>query len=403
MNNVSQRPLLVFQGEYGISEKGILYTTAPTICKIVTVFDPESKKAFLAHVDEYTSIPDTVQKVTELFDTTKPLLVRLMGGCVCDQFSIKNKKEFSAIFEILGLSFETIPLKGFANRPQILLNGNNGQLDFLEDANKDPAIEFFQKNEFFHFNRFLDKEFSGIEGFDIPDFRIKKAERVAGPLELDCRRQVVRSDEAKKILLQFLKNRLCADKAPDLMKASLEAGDLGRLLRLSCVDQKYTSVLNFLLTFQKDLNINPNANTTPSGTALDIASRSNNLKAVDLLKTPLKTRKDLVLKNLEEIILRDRFVSDDNFVAPFYEGDLNQFLRNVSKHPNAGRLMKVLCENMQCLSIDPKARDEHNGQNALELALSCRNAEVIKYLKPFYNDNEVALKPATKAQKKIND
>lgn len=352
---------VVFQGEYAfIQREGVLKTSTPTTCHVVTVYDRASEKAFLAHIDDYTSVPDTIQKIVDLFAASRPLEIKLLGGG-SDLYSKHQFKEISSILGALSLPFEKVSLKGYLDRPQIIFDGKTGQLTFIEGKKKSEMLEFIQNREYGEFNNFLDRDYASLNGVDIPNFAIKLAVRRESDMSslLPARICLVKEKE-KQILLELFEKILQQDEVPLQMRAFREK-NFNFLTRLACSQSEYLPRLAFLLTFKSVFNIDLQDRGKKSGTAFDVAQKMNNIQALELLQKSEKGPLEIVQEQLEAQIGRYGFPK--LLLAPSVDGDWNLLFSRVSANPDYSPSFELLRNHLDLLKID------------IETALQCAISE----------------------------
>lgn len=183
--------LAVFQGEVGIipsKDFTQIITSTPTHCTVVCVSHPKRQVNVLAHIDEYTSILSTINKIEELLRREFNLsfngpefITTIMGGS-SRSTSIEQNKELRKLLSNRQISIQNKELgtEG-SKRPQILLD-SSGQIQILREKQKNLALEFEQILEYGAFNDRLDQQYPGIAGHQIPYFETKEAHRHA----LEC-------------------------------------------------------------------------------------------------------------------------------------------------------------------------------------------------------------------------
>ena len=373
-NLTQESAQLVLQGEYGVSNGGFIKTSTPFTCVVVVAFSKEQPGVgFLSHVDDYTSPIDVVAKIIRVFNSVKPTIQILGEGQ--NLYARKHLAEISAIVNLLGMSCEKIPLKGYCDRPQIVFDTKNGKLSLLEGSKKDESLETFQKREFGEFNNFLSRSFSSDDGHEIPYFAAKETTRTIQSRNISPVRKVIPQDLETKILWNFLEIKSNQDDVPIPLKLTLQTGDLSHSIRLTSIHKSLSPILKFLITFRSRLGIEVNSSETTKG-ALDLASQVNNSEAISVLKSPAQTDEDLAIKQLETIIISDLNLPE-SLMAPFVDGNWNLLFKNSCQEESYVCLLKVLCSHLQLFSIDPKHKDSKNAPNALEIAMSRNNKSAI--------------------------
>lgn len=343
---------VVFQGEYAFTEReGVIKTSTPTTCHVVSVYHRASKKAFLTHIDDYTSVPDAIQKAVYLFAASRPLEIKLLGGGA-DLYSKRQFKKISSTLHALNLPFEKIPLKGYIDRPQIILDGETGQISLLEGKEKNQILEKIQKREYGNFNDFLDSNYAELKGMDIPNFATKlAARRESNMLRILAVRTPLTKKEEKQILLELLEKILQQEGTPVMMKAFRE-NNLNFLTRLACSHSKHLPLLAFLLNFQSksEFDIDLQARGKTSGTPFDVAEKMINKQALELLQKPEKEPLESVQELLEVQI--GSYGYPQSLLAPSVDGDWNLLFSRVSANPRYYASFKLLRKHFDLFKID---------------------------------------------------
>ena len=343
---------LVFQGEYAVIQgEGVLKTTTPTTCHVITVYDKASKKAFLAHIDDYTSVPQTIQKVVDLFAASGPLEITLFGGG-SDFYSTHKFKEISSTLGALNLPFDKVIPKEYHERPQIRFDGKTGQITLLEGMEKNTTLEEIQKYEYGKFNQFLDIAYADADGLDIPNFEVKLACRQESdsPSLLPSRAPLMKGKE-EQILLGLLEKIIVQSKESVQMKM-FQDKNFNFLTRFACSQSKYLPLLAFLLTFKSVFKIDLQDRGKTSGTAFDVAQKVNNIQALELLQKSVEGPLEIVQKQFEAQI--GNYGSPQQLLAPLVDGDWNLLFSRVSANPNYFPSFELLRDHLDLLKIDVK-------------------------------------------------
>lgn len=311
---------LILQGEVGIyhglnSMEITLKTPVPTSCTIVTLFGKEKKIAVMAHVDDYVSIKhlfyfinEQMQKEYQCSLKSIDFEAKVFGGSE-DSFS-KGQQE--KIIQILK-TFEKVKWEKLEceskERPQVVMSATTGKVSFLFDKHKNFCVEYLQTREYYFFNKFfLDKEYKGWKGEDIPYFEVGLAMRsefslpkfemndmtqnsinaalhledtneISLPIVFYKRKPIANEESSLQILTHMIKEF----KDPSLEK-SFQEKDFTLMLRQSCSEIKCIKITQHLFDCRFAFNIDLFAKGTKSGTALDVAKKYKNEKAIKLLE-----------------------------------------------------------------------------------------------------------------------
>lgn len=180
--------LIVFQGEFAVGNLSslgshILKTTIPSSCIVLGMYNEQTKIGALAHIDDYTSPLDVIQKIcntakkqfnspcSSSYDAT------VLGGTQ-EPVSLKHKKLVLEGLKKYGMTPKIKKLPSVLSlRPQIKLNLRNGELQLSKGKMIDQRLEYLQRREYKEWNNWLDFKYKGVAGKDIPYFEGKIATR----------------------------------------------------------------------------------------------------------------------------------------------------------------------------------------------------------------------------------
>jgi len=294
---------IVLQGEYAVVKgDGELKTSSPKTCTVFTLYEPTSRLAVLAHVDDYVSAVDTIDKIKKTLKfrfnaqiEKVGFTAKVMGG---DEsfFSLQQQRKILSIFKILNITFEKVALP--LDKTQISLNAQTGALHLLNQGQRDERLEYLQKREYGEWNNWLDIHYDGVPGDQIPFFQAKEASRfetdipqfewvnvdaaraleTRGKLKLPIK---TGRDVAKDGSAELMK--LVTNKRADSYIKLINEKNYNLLLRRAAVDPKDIEILKFLVDHSILLEIDLNARGETSGTAFDVATKYKNQPAIELL------------------------------------------------------------------------------------------------------------------------
>lgn len=317
---------LILQGETAISQGTPVadlkfITSIPTSCTVLTLFSEEKKISVLSHIDDYTSVENVFFTINEQMQSefSFPLQsinfkAKVMGGSEED-FSARQQQKVISLLETNKILYDKIDIEENSKkeRPQIIMNVATGKIDLLYGSKKDYRIEYLQKREYHFFNRYqLDKEYKGLSGEKIPDFKTILAIRSlftlpefkmndvseesidyalaledSGKLELPItswkRSAILSEEKARQALINLVKSY-----NQQLLTVSLEKNDYNLLLRQSCSCHKYINLTTHLVEHRFILNVDILSEGKTSGSSLKIAKKHNNSEVIKLLKSALK-------------------------------------------------------------------------------------------------------------------
>lgn len=315
---------LILQGEVGIwgGTTGLkLHTSTPTSCTVLTLYSAADKIGAMAHIDDYTSVEHVFYTLNEKAQNKfgQPLnalnfKAKVIGGTSCKFSLIQRQKVVDALTKN-SIPFEKIPHESESKekRPQVVLNTSDGTVELLLGNKKNHRLEYLQMREYSFFNRFqLDLEYASVKGdqipffesifstrkeSDIPEFPLKdlSAKSVdatlaledSGQLQLPITSWKRTAIIANNVALATLKDLIEKLQSPVLTKA-LEERNFNLLLRQSCANKALTELTKYLLGVRFVLEIDLNSKGKTSGTALEVATKESNEKAVQLLKEELR-------------------------------------------------------------------------------------------------------------------
>lgn len=317
---VLQGEMLVVKGE----ENRKILSPRPHSCTIFSLFDPGTKITVLAHIDDYTCVTDTFKKLERTlvqhnasFKTCK-FQAKVLGGTQ-DAFSVKQQQAILGKLASYKIEVELISLsKSIGERPQVLVDTNNGKMQLLPNKEINWRIEYFQACEYGDFNTFLDKKYTALDGADVPYFQVMEATRTLGdvpPFELTnidpnniktARIQVSVNLSSSRVNVANLTPELKLPKHPERKEVitdpalhlkkmaealdsstalnTIKEKDFNKLLRQLASDPAHFNMLEFLYDYRNELGVDLGAKGEKSGTALDVATKYNNQKAINLLK-----------------------------------------------------------------------------------------------------------------------
>ncbi len=320
-NSVDKR--IVLQGEIGFATKTnppyIIKTSCTTACHIVTVYIKEFRFAALAHIDGYTCVEDTIDKIKKIiicecklksFDFNDAS-VSVIGG---EQLSIETKTSI-----IRQLNAKKISVIDNRNR-QIEIDAQNGTIAYFKEEDTDPQLEVLQTIEYTNHCDYVEKD---NEEIVIPAYQATIATRKESDLtfsktiqneNIKAFKQIKNCDtssgvatfnyneEAKKEVLKLInKKREVSQFNKDMIighlkqyiethcnnadiKEAFYKNDFNLLLRRSAANTKELRLLELLLNVRLSLNIDVNSRGEQSKmSAFDVATKFKNKKAITLL------------------------------------------------------------------------------------------------------------------------
>ncbi|MGL4540789.1 MAG: hypothetical protein ACRCU0_07455 [Candidatus Rhabdochlamydia sp.] len=305
---------IVLQGEFSAvkDDDAVIKTTIPNTCTIFTLYNKESKIRVLAHIDDYTDVDKAIIHISGILENrfNKPIspsfVAKVFGG-TNDSFSKKQQKLVIKAFEKMKINFDVLLLsQDIAQRSQSVFKVD-GKVSFLEKKEINNRLEYLQVREYGEWNNYLDRNYGDLQGDQIPYFEIKEASRLEkdipyfeieglqrenikkaqllereGKLQLPIQEERTAVQDNKEVIrkLQELINK----SSSNLIKKTAGKQNFNLLLRQSVTHPAHMQLSKFLLTNKLVLNINIESQGEKSGTAMDVAKKFNNQKAVDLLK-----------------------------------------------------------------------------------------------------------------------
>jgi hypothetical protein len=316
MNPINRVPI-VLQNEFALVqgnevEDAIIKTSIVKQCIVFSLYNKETKMSVLAHLDDYADVRNAMNKINNsLVKFNTPLngrtfCAKLLGG-TNDEFSLSQKQAIRDIFRQLHLTFEELKLtENIKNRPQIALNARNGELIILDGNKINGKLEYLQQREYGMWNDILDDNYKGVAGHLLPSFEIHEANRCeedlpkfeyqsiqhaqilegAGffSLPLQPKREVVKGKKEIITEIEELINQNGGQNS-GLLLQTVTKRDFNLLLRQSSTDPVLINLLQYLLQHRFSLDIDLESRGNTSGTAMDVAFKYKNQKAIDLLKT----------------------------------------------------------------------------------------------------------------------
>lgn len=337
--NEFENVICVMQGEIGIasphSKVTELRSSIPTHCIILTLWHKDRKIAVMAHIDDYTSVRSTINKIElllrknfEVSITDGGFSIFEMGGCE----EMSSKKQRDDIYSILN-NFNVNRLSLLdSKRLQVRLNSADGEVSLDETTNR--TLEYLQKREYGEFNHFLDQKYPKVPGKEVPFFESRQTcrnvpyspflqdvdeetemtyvsesssatrfefdkdvhkdipgwEKNAFQLEkmgiikfqlIGARLAIGPSANIKLIIRQIITTHFSA-KAPLL--TSLESDDYSKMLRQAASSDGLFVLFKALLNHASSLEIDLLKQGPTSGTVWDVANKHTTIKALQLLK-----------------------------------------------------------------------------------------------------------------------
>lgn len=201
-----QKSLIILQGEVGFTHSAggaprQLFTSTPSSCFVISIYHPDSKSAFLAHIDSYTSIESVMSLAQTKFKTIgldlkdNSFVVRVYGGNKAHDDSKEIFKQLYPHIKKLRCHSEVIIIERTAaenkclmegsmeDLPQLLLNPSiSGELVPVI-AERSAELELLQQCEYGDFNNnVLDIKYAGVPGSQIPYFAAREAVRTLAEL-----------------------------------------------------------------------------------------------------------------------------------------------------------------------------------------------------------------------------
>lgn len=304
---------IVLQGEFVAvkSDDALIKTTIPTTCTIFTLYDKESKIRVLAHIDDYTDVDKAIIHISGILKNrfSKPIsssfVVKIFGG-TNGQFSKKQQQLVLETFKKMKINCDRLPLsQDTAQRSQSIFKAD-GKVTFLKKQEMNKRLEYLQLREYGEWNNYLDRDYGDLQGDQIPYFEIKEASRLEkdipyfemkdlegeniekaqllereGKLKLPIQEKRTAVQDNEEVMRKL--KELVA-KSSNLIKKTTEKKDFNLLLRQSMTHPAHIQLSRFLLDNKLALNINSASRGEKSGTAMDVAKKFSNQKAIDLLK-----------------------------------------------------------------------------------------------------------------------
>jgi len=307
---VLQGEVAVFQG----SKKGpfSLKSSAPTTCTVLVLFNKQRKITAMGHIDDYTSVRGVFNKIEILLRSMNSSLISegftasVLGASGLD-YSLSNKELVLGQLEKLSIpaeqrSFSMVPEK----TAQITVDVSTGKQTFLYEREWSKTLHYIQLREYGAFNDLLDYFFPGVKGVDIPFFEPKLASKrevsipqieglegsreewakngscypIIKKLLSPFRIQIESYNKVQKLVSKLIMEKL--KDFPILIKSDKEA-NYSLMLRQSASSKKCIELFELLLKNASSLDIDLTSTGKKSGSVWDVATKSNNNKALRLL------------------------------------------------------------------------------------------------------------------------
>ncbi|MEC7839252.1 MAG: hypothetical protein VX777_04340 [Chlamydiota bacterium] len=302
--------VVVFQGEHAVIQhsdgnQSVIKTSTPTSCTVFTLYNRTRKIAVLAHIDEYTSVRSTINKIElklrkhfEATLTDGEFTGFIMGG-TSDPYSIEKKKLSNTALAAASVNTYLIDTHGKPGEgPQITINAQDGSYLFHPGNQVNLTLEFWQQREYGEFNNLLDLKYGyGYGGAYIPDYESKTATRsesefgelVLSPEErpqwIEIHKQrtnnlnkhvdAVRTalaprKDAEKQIQDLIRDKFSRNKP---LQSSLKNKNYNLMFRQSATDTKYFALFKLLFKYSSTLDVDFTSKGKQSGTIWNVIEK----------------------------------------------------------------------------------------------------------------------------------